>query len=153
MVRRFFVGEIAQVKTVSILHHKRKQASIAILAAVFGTGVVTATPTPDIEVSKQVFLTIANVAMCAIVWNIYFDEELSKKDIVSILLDLLVVTVISAFTAYVTAKGITTLINDITSWLGVIGWMVIGIIAGLATSLLGIGWASYCDDLYRHQIH
>lgn len=137
----------------SSLHHKRKQVSIAILAAVFGTGVVTATPTPNLEISKQVFLTIANVAMCALVWNIYFDEELSKKDIISILLDLSIVTVISAFTAYVTAKGITALINDITNWLGVIGWVVIGIIAGLATSLLGIGWASYCDDLYRHQTH
>lgn len=137
----------------SSLHHKRKQVFIAILAAVFGSGVVTATPTPNLEISKQVFLTIANVSMCALVWNIYFDEELSKKDIISILLDLLVVTVISAFTAYITAKGITTLINDITSWLGVMGWLVIGIIAGSATSLLGLGWASYCDDLYRHQTH
>ena len=137
----------------SSLHHKRKQVSIAILAAVFGTGVVTATPTPNLEISKQVFLTIANVAMCALVWNIYFDEELSKKDILSILFDLLVVTVISAFTAYITAKGITALINDITNLLGIIGWAVIGIIAGLATSCLGIGWASYCDDLYRHQTH
>ena len=137
----------------SSLHNKRKQVSIAILAAVFGTGVVTATPTPNLEISKQVFLTIANVAMCALIWNIYFDEELSKKDIISILLDLLVVTAISAFTAYITAKGITTLIDDITNWLGVIGWLVIGMIAGLATSLLGIGWASYCDDLYRHQTH
>lgn len=137
----------------SSLHHKRKKVFVAILAAVFGTGVVTATPTPNIEISKQVFLTIANVAMCALVWNIYFDEELSKKDIFSILLDLLVVTFISAFTAYVTAKGITALINDVTSWLGVMGWLVIGVIAGSATSLLGVGWASYCDDLYRHQTH
>ncbi len=137
----------------SSLHHKRKQVFIAILAAVFGTGVVTATPTPNLEISKQVFLTIANVAMCALVWNIYFDEELSKKDIISILFDLLVVTVISAFTAYITARGITALINDVTNWLGVMGWIVIGIIAGLATSLLGIAWASYCDDLYRHQTH
>lgn len=137
----------------SSLHQKRKQVFIAILAAVFGSGVVTATPTPNLEISKQVFLTIANVAMCALVWNIYFDEELSKKDIISILLDLLVVTVISAFTAYITAKGITTLINDVTSWLGRMGWLVIGIMAGSSTSLLGIGWASYCDDLYRHQTH
>ena len=137
----------------SSLHHKRKKVSIAILATVFGSGLVTATPTPNIEISKQVFLTIANVAMCALIWNIYFDEELSKKDILSILLDLLVVTVISAFTAYATAKGITALIDDITNRLGVIGWLVIGIIASSATSLLGVGWASYCDDLYRHQVH
>lgn len=137
----------------NILYHKRKRVFIAILAAVFGSGVVTATPTPNIEVSKQVFLTIANVAMCALVWSIYFDEELSKKDTVSILLDLLIVTVISAFTAYITAKGITVLINDVTDRLGVMGWLVIGVIAGSATSVLGVGWASYCDDLYRHQTH
>lgn len=135
----------------SSLHHKRKKVFIAILAAVFGTGLVTATPTPNIEISKQIFLTIANVAMCALVWNIYFDEELSKKNVFSIFLDLLIVVVISAFTAYMTAKGITAIISDVTNWLGVIGWLVIGVIAGFLTSLLGVGWASYCDDLYRHQ--
>ncbi len=58
---------------------------------------------------------------------------------------------ISVVTAFITAKAITALISQITNWLKPIGWVVTGLIAGLATSLLGIGWAFYCDDFYRHQ--
>ena len=47
----------------SQIKNKRSKAAIAILAAVVGTGVVTANATPNIELSKQVFITIANVAM------------------------------------------------------------------------------------------
>lgn len=135
----------------SSLRQKRNRVFLAILAAVSGSGVVTAAPTPDMEIPKQIFLTVADVAMCTIIWDIYFDEELSQKNIKSILLDLLLIAVISLVTALVTAKAITALISQITNWLGSIGWLVAGLIAGVATSLLGVAWAFYCDDLYRHQ--
>lgn len=135
----------------SSLRPKRNRVFLAILAAVSGSGVVTAAPTPDMEIPKQIFLTVADVAMCTVIWDIYFDEELSQKNIKSILLDLLLIAVISVVTALVTAKAITALISQITNWLGAIGWLVAGLIAGVATSLLGVAWAFYCDDLYRHQ--
>lgn len=135
----------------SNLRQKRNRVFLAILAAVSGSGVVTAAPTPDMEIPKQIFLTVADVAMCTVIWDIYFDEELSQKNIKSILLDLLLIAVSSVVTALVTAKAITALISQITNWLGSIGWLVAGLIAGVATSLLGVAWAFYCDDLYRHQ--
>lgn len=135
----------------SSLRQKRNRVFLVILATASGSGVVTAFPTPDIEIPKQIFLTVAYVAMCTIIWDIYFDEELSQKNVKSILLDLLFIAVISVVTALVTAKAIIALISQVTNWLGAIGWLVAGLIAGVATSLLGVGWAFYCDDLYRHQ--
>ncbi len=136
----------------SNLNHRRKKAALAILAAAGGSGVVMAIPIPipSVEIPKQVFMTAANVAMYTVIWDIYFDEELSQKDIKSILLDLSLITLISAGTAYITAKGTTALISDITNWLGAIGWGVAGAIAGSATGLLGLAWTFYCDDLYRN---
>lgn len=133
------------------LNKKRKKAALAILAVAAGSGVVIAIPIPSGEIPKQVFMTVAAVAMYTVIWDIYFDEELSQKDIKSILVDLGLITLISAGTAYITAKGATALISDITNWLGAIGWGVVGIIAGSVTGLLGVAWASYCDDLYRNQ--
>jgi hypothetical protein len=135
---------------VSNLNQKRKRVFVAILAAVCGSGVVIADPTPSIEIPKQIFMTVADVAMCAVIWDIYFDEELSQKDIKSILVELGLITLISVGTAYVTAKAITGLISQLIDGLGSIGWGVAGLIAGLATALLGLAWAFYCDDLYRH---
>jgi energy-converting hydrogenase Eha subunit A len=135
---------IGQVK------QKRNKAAIAILAAVVGTGVVTLNATPNIEIPKQMFITIADVAMCIMLWDIYFDEELSKKTIQSILSELFLITLSSIFTAYILARGITALTSYLTHAIGSIGWGVSGILAGLFTGLLGIGWTFYCDDWYRN---
>lgn len=126
---------------------------MAILAAVSGGAVVTATPTPSMEIPKQIFLTVADVAMCTIVWDIYFDEELSQKDVKSILLDFGLIAVVSTVTAFITAKAITALISQLINLFGSIGWGIAGLIAGSATGILGVGWACYCDDIYRHQNH
>ncbi len=135
---------IGQVK------QKRNKATIAILAAVIGTGVVTFNATPNIELPKQMFITIADVAMCIMLWDIYFDEELSKKTIQSVLSELFLITLSSIFTAYILARGITALTTYLTHALGSLGWGISGILAGLFTGLLGIGWTFYCDDWYRN---
>jgi hypothetical protein len=134
----------------SQIKHKRSKAAIAILAAVVGTSVVTANSTPNIELSKQVFLTIANVAMCIILWDIYFDEELAKKDIGAVLSEYCLITLSSIVTAYILAKSITAVMNYFLQALGPMGWGITGLLAGTLTGLLGMGWTFYCDDLYRH---
>lgn len=77
--------------------------------------------------------------MSTVIWDIYFDDELAQKNIKSILLDLGLIAVISVVTAFITAKAITALISQLIDGLGAIGWLVAGLIAALATSLLGIG--------------
>jgi hypothetical protein len=135
---------------ISQVKQKRNKAALAILAAVVGTGAVTLNPTPNIEIAKQMFVTIADVAMCIMLWDIYFDEELSEKTMQSVLSELCLITLSSIFTAYILAKGITALTNYLTHSFGSMGWGISGILAGLFTGLLGLGWAFYCDDWYRN---
>jgi uncharacterized membrane protein YfbV (UPF0208 family) len=135
---------------VNNLKNKRKKVVIAVLAAVFSISCINAASVYSMALLKQIFMTLANIAMYAVIWDIYFDEELSSKNVKSILVDLSIITIISAGTAYITAKGIVTLINQINDWLGAIGWLVAGLIAGLGTGILGSAWAFYCDDLYRN---
>ncbi len=134
----------------SNLNHKRKRVFIAVLVAVIGNTIVTATPSLNIETSKNIFLTFANVVMFIIVWDTYFDEQLAQKSIVSILQDLLAITCISLITTFIISKGITKIIDNLITILGSRGWFIGGIIAGFTTSILGLIWALYCDDLYRN---
>ncbi len=133
-------------------HHlskKRKKVILIILATVCGSATVAATPKDNLDVAKQVFLTISDVAMCMLIWDIYFQENLYKKNIKSILLELFFVIIVSGMTAYMTSKAITVFSVSLIESLGMLGWVIIGAIAALAASLLGIFWGLYCDDLYR----
>ena len=134
----------------SNLSKKRKRVILTVLAATSGNALVTAAPSPNIELAKKIFLTFANVAMFIVVWDAYFDEQLAKKSMLSIVQDLFAVTCISAITTFILSQGITKLINDLIDTLGALGWSVSGAIAGTITAILGIIWASYCDDLYRN---
>jgi hypothetical protein len=130
--------------------YKRNKAAMTILAAAVGIGVVTLNPSPEIEMAKQVFITVADVAMCIMLWDIYFDEDLSKKNISSILSELCLITLSSIFTAFILAKGIIALMNYLVYSLGTAGWMFGGVLAGLITVFFGMGWTFYCDDMSRN---
>ncbi len=136
--------------TMGQVSYKRRKAGAVILAAAFGTGVVVLNPLSNTELAKQIFITLADVAMYIMLWDIYFDEKLAQKNLQSILSELFAITLSSIFTAYVLAKGITVSINYLTNALGSIGWPVSSVLATFATGLLGLGWASYCDDWYRN---
>lgn len=134
------------------LNQKRRQVFIAILAAISGNSLVMAAPSPNIENIKNLFLTSVNVVMFIIVWDTYFDEQLSQKSIISVLQDLLAITCISLITAFIVAKGIIKSIDSLINTMGSFGWLIAGMSAGLATGILGLVWAFYCDDYYRNSI-
>jgi hypothetical protein len=139
------------VEKMNSLTQKRKQSCLIILATVFGSAVVAAAPKANLDYAKQIFLTIADVAMCMVIWDIYFEENLYQRNIASILLELFFVIILSGVTAYIAAKGMTVLGDRLISRLGEIGWWLIGAIAALIASLLGAAWTVYCDDLYRNK--
>jgi hypothetical protein len=134
----------------SDINRRRKQSALIILGTVVGCAVVAAAPKVDLDLAKQVFLTVADVAMCMVIWDIYFQEKLYQKKVQSIFVELFFVVLVSAITAYVTSKGITVLSEGSIAGLGMMGWIIIGAIAGLATTLLGVVWTFYCDDLYKN---
>lgn len=132
------------------LTQKRKKVFLIIIATVCGSAIVAGTPKVNLDLAKQVFLTIADVTMCMLIWDIYFEKNLYKKNIKSILLELFFVIIVSGITAYVTSKAITVFGDRLIELLGMMGWISIGVISALATILLGTVWGFYCDDLYRN---
>lgn len=132
------------------LTHKRKKVSLIILSTVSGSAIVAGTPGVNLDLAKQVFLTIADIAMCMLIWDIYFEKNLYNKNIKSIVLELFFVVIVSGITAYITSKAITVFGDRLIQLLGIMGWVSLGAIAALATILLGTSWGFYCDDLYRN---
>ena len=136
----------------SKLSQKRKRAIYTILVVAIGNSVITAAPWLDVEIAKKLLLTFANITMFIIVWDAYFDEQLSKKDNFSILQDLFAVTCLSVITTFIVSQGITKTVVKLITILGTFGLALASAIAGIVTAILGIIWASYCDDLYRNSL-
>ena len=134
----------------SKLKHTRRRVFLVILATVTGNILVTATPSSNIESTKYLFSTFANVMMFIVVWDSYFDEQLSQKSTKQIIQDLLIITLISGITTLVIFKGITKSIDYLIKTFGIQGWSIAGAIAGIVTAILGIAWTLYCDDFYRN---
>lgn len=132
------------------LTQKRKQSCWIILATVFGSALVAAAPKANLDSAKQIFLTVADVAMCMMIWDIYFEENLYQRNITSILLELFFVIILSAITAYIASRGVMTFSDRLIPLIGEVGWAIIGAIAALAAGLLGFAWTYYCDDLDRN---
>ncbi len=132
------------------LRQKRRQVLFGILAVVVGNSFVVAIPSFEMETTKKLFLTFANVVMFIIIWDAYFEEKLAQKGVRGILQDLLTITATGTVTTFIISKVITKAIAKlITAW-GTFGWGIAGAIAGITTAILGIMWAFYCDDLYRN---
>lgn len=136
----------------SSLGKKRLEVAIAIATCAVGNGGVSAAPTPGVEVPKQVVLTASDIAMYTSIWKIYFQEELSSKQVTDMLAELGLVTIAAAGTAYIVSKATTAILCEITDWIGPMGWGVAAAIAGSLTGLFGAAWAVYCDYLYSQRI-
>ncbi|MGJ3254060.1 MAG: hypothetical protein ACFE0J_23450 [Elainellaceae cyanobacterium] len=130
---------------------KRLNACLAIASYAAGGGAASVAPTPCMEVPKQIVLTASDVMMYASIWKIYFEEDLTQKDILSMLAEVGIVSVAAFGTAYLVARGSTALLHEITDWIGPIGWGMSALISGSLGGLSGMAWAFYCDRLYEQR--
>ncbi|GAB1544037.1 hypothetical protein NUACC21_67130 [Scytonema sp. NUACC21] len=133
------------------LGKKRLEAIWAIATYAVGGGIVSGAPNPGVELPKQVILTASDILMYTTIWKIYFEEELSHKGLVEILLDMGFVTIAATGTAYVVAKGTTAVLQEMTNWFGPLGWGVSAAISGSITGVVGAMWTLYCDRLYSQK--
>lgn len=130
---------------------KRVETVLAITSYAVGSGTASVTPTPGGEIPKQLMLTASDILMYTTIWRIYFEQELSNKELIQILTELGIVTIGATGTAYLMSKASTALLKEITNWTGPLGWGLTAAIAGSLSGLFGVIWALYCDYIYSHR--
>lgn len=132
------------------LRRIRKRVRVDILGVVVTNAIIMATPSSNLEFVKNIILTFANIVMFILIWDAYFDDNLAQKSAWGIIKDLLTVTAVSTITTFITYQILIKKITQLILNWGSIGWILGGVVAGMATAILGIIWALYCDDLYRN---
>lgn len=135
----------------SNLGKRRLDSASIIMTCALGNASVSVAPTPGIELPKQFLMSASDVLMYARIWKIYFEEDLSNKNIVDMLTELGFVCAVGAGTGYVVSKVSTAILKEITNWTGPLGWGITAAIAGSLSGLFGAAWALYCDNLYSQK--
>ncbi|WP_448571352.1 hypothetical protein [Trichothermofontia sp.] len=133
---------------VNTLGKKRLEAVLAIVGCAASGGTAAATPTPCAETPKQLLLTAADILMYASIWKIYFEEDLSHKALLDMLVEIGLVSVAAVGTAYAVARASMALACEVTDWLGPMGWGTSALLSGSLAGLSGMAWAAYCDRRY-----
>jgi hypothetical protein len=130
---------------------KRRKALLQI-AGTSGINIVFAgAPKPGAEIPSHIALTGADFFMCAMIYELYFGERISKDSILEILGDAGLLVVIGGGGGYAIAKGASGLIAEFTNFLGPLGWMASGLLAAGGTAALGLIWVALVDWAYRNQ--
>lgn len=142
----------SQMDTQRQLGHKRLNVLIAIAGYAAGGGTAASMPTPCMEIPKQLVLTTSDILMYTSIWKIYFEDELSQKRLMEMLVDVGLVTVAAVGTAYFVARTSTAILSEVTDWVGPFGWGFSAAISGSVAGLSGLAWALYCDRLYAHHL-
>ena len=135
----------------SNLGKKRLDSLSAIARYALGGSTLAAAPLPGGEVPKQIVLTASDVFMYVSIWKIYFEEDLSQKELLRMLGELGLITVAAAGTAYIVAKGSTALVTEIANRFGLVGWGVAATVTGSLTGFCGLIWILYCDRVYESE--
>ena len=135
----------------SNLGKKRLDALWTIARYAAGGGAISAVPVPGQEVSKQIALTASDILLYTTIWKIYFEEDLSNKQLLEMLAELGLITIAAAGTAYIAVKSTTVLLKEISNLFGPVGWGVAAAITGSVTGLLGAAWLWYCEGLYSER--
>lgn len=135
----------------SNLGNKRLETVLAIATYAVSNGTASSVPNPGGEIPKQLIVTAADILMYTKIWQIYFEEDLSSKELVEILAELGLVTISAISTVYIVSKASTAILKEIANWTGPLGWGVTAAIAGSLSGLFGLGWALYCDTIYSQR--
>lgn len=131
---------------------KRLEALISLSRYAVGGGTVAAAPLPGGEIPKQIALTASDIFMYLSLWKIYFEEDLSEKELLDMLVELGSIAITAAGTAYVVAKSSTAILAEIANRFGLVGWGIAATVTGSLTAVCGLLWILYCDFLYQNKM-
>lgn len=131
---------------------KRLEALISLSRYAVGGGTVAAAPLLGGEIPKQIALTASDIFMYLSLWKIYFEADLTQKELLDMLAELGMITITAAGTAYLVAKGSSALLCEIANRFGLVGWGIAATVTGSLTGVCGLLWILYCDFLYQNKM-
>lgn len=128
---------------------RRVATMAAISGHALGTAGASAAPTSMLELPKQGVIAAADLNMCIAIYAIWFDQRLSKEEMLDLLLDAGMATMASGLIIYGGVKVTEGLLAEAMNLLGPLGWAVSAVITGSVTCTVGFTFWAWCERAPR----
>jgi hypothetical protein len=134
------------------LYKKRKNAWSTLLIGAAGTGAGSAAPTPGLEAPKQAVIAVADLALMARIYDIYFDEDIGAEEVARMLMQEGLAITVTGGLAYGAVKVTEALLSEVLNWVPGVGWITSGTITASVTLTVGSLWLWRCDTAFRQKV-
>ncbi len=136
--------------TRSDLMKKRRKAFWLIVPVAALTGGTSGTPTPGLEFPKQAAVSAADIALMAGIYNVYFEEEVSPRDMPELLKQAGILIAVGGGVVYsglkLTEAGAAEVLNFVPGF----GWLLSSLVTTSVTATVAALWWWYCDRQARN---
>ncbi|MCC5664395.1 hypothetical protein LC653_10815 [Nostoc sp. CHAB 5784] len=134
------------------LETKRRRAVFALVSAALATGFASAVPTFTVEVPKQLTLMAADVALCGVIYEIYFGDKtkLTEEKLMDLLNEATTLGFLSSVAAYAGVKITQGMFDELMDFAGPSGWLLSGSLTGSQTFVIGLVCLRICEYRYKN---
>jgi hypothetical protein len=128
------------------LNQKRWKTIWHIAPVALATGTASAMPTPTLETVKQAGVTAADITLMAGIYNIYFEEDIAKGEMIELLKDAGILIAVGGTLLYGGIKVSEAGLAEVLNFVPGAGWGVSGLITASVTAIVSGLFAFYCDS-------
>jgi hypothetical protein len=134
------------------LERKQADAYTRIAQNVLGTSLTAAVPTPALELTKALAISVADAWMFYDIYRIYYDERLSSQRLQDLLGDAGIIIMTGGIISYGALKISQGFMSEFLNKIPVIGWVASGALTGSSSLLLGLAWMAFIESQYRQAL-
>jgi len=128
---------------------KRRKALWLIVGGATATGTASSLPTPVIEIPEQLAIGAADLALCAGIYQIYYDRPMDTASATALFAELGLVTAAGVGAGYTGVKLTEGILAEVLNWVPFIGWGLSAVITGSVTASVGCAFWYLCDVAVR----
>ncbi len=126
----------------------RYECLLKITRSMGGVALSGAVTVPNLELAKQLGISIADAWLCLDIYRAYFGKELNKEDLAKMLQTTAVLLLGGGIAGYVGIRLAQALLQEMLEKIPIANAIISGIAFGSSTFIIGLAWLALVEQSY-----
>ena len=130
------------------LQKKRYNSFLRIVQTAGGAALSGAVQEPTLEIAKQLGISIADAWLCLAIYRNYFDQELSRQDLLKMMQTSGAVILGGGLAGYIGIRLAQALLSEILESIPIANAIITAAAFGSSTFIVGFAWLAIVEQNY-----